>query len=168
MMSDETSPRLALPLLQSGQAQKEVSHNEALFLLDFAVQPVVESVGANTPPAAPAAGACWIVGVAPTGVWTGHAAALSGWTSGGWRYIAARDGMTVWSRADGGFARFDGSAWTIGTISGSQLVLGGNRVVAARQAAIANPTGGSIVDIEARAALSAILAALRSHGLIAT
>lgn len=64
-MSDETSVRLGLPLLQTGQAQKEMTHNEALTLLDFAVQPVVEAVGVDTPPAAPAPGACWVVGPTP-------------------------------------------------------------------------------------------------------
>lgn len=37
-MNDQTTVRLSLPLLQVGQAQKELSHNEALTLLDFAVQ----------------------------------------------------------------------------------------------------------------------------------
>ena len=40
-VSEETTARLTLPFLQSGQAQKELTHNEALTLLDIAVQPVV-------------------------------------------------------------------------------------------------------------------------------
>jgi hypothetical protein len=46
----------------------------------------------------------------------------------------------------------------------------GNQVVGARGAAIANPAGGATVDAEARAALVALLDALRAatgHGLIA-
>lgn len=167
-MSDDTSVRLGLPLLQSGQTQKEMFHNEALTLLDFAVQPVVEAVGLNTPPASPVAGACWIIGTAPTGAWTGQAGALAGWTSGGWRYVAAREGMAAWSRADGAFARFSGGAWVVGTISGTRLVLGGDSVVGPRQPAIANPGGGTTIDVEARAALKQVLGALRSHGLIVT
>ena len=167
-MSDETSARLSLPLLQSGQAQKEVSHNEALVLLDLIVQPVVQAVGIDTPPASPAAGECWIVGTSPTGAWTGQAKAIAGWTSGGWRYLAARDGMTAWSLADGAFAQFEGSAWTIGIVRASQLVIGGDSVVGTRHSAIAGPTGGSVIDTQARAAIDLALAALRSHGLIAT
>ncbi len=167
-MSDDTSVRLGLPLLQTGQAQKELSHNEALVLLDLAVQPAVEAVGTDTPPATPAEGQCWIVGPAPTGAWTGQAKALAGWTGGGWRYVAAREGMTAWSRADGAFARFEGSAWSVGSVRGTQLVLGGNVVVGARRPAIAAPGGGSVIDAEARSALGLVLAALRSHGLIAT
>lgn len=166
-MTDETSPRLGLPLLQIGQAQKEMAHNEALMLLDLSVQAVVETVGRDAPPLDPAEGACWIVGTAPTGAWTGQARALAGWTSGGWRFVAARTGLDVWSKADGSVARFDGGVWVTGTISGSRLVLGGNAVVGARQPAIAAPASGTVIDIQARVALGAILLALRNHGLIA-
>lgn len=166
-MSDETTIRLGLPLLQVGQAQKEASHNEALTLLDVAVQPAVEAVGLDTPPAAPAIGACWIVGASPGGAWAGQAQALAGWVAGGWRFVAAREGMTAWSRADGAIARFGGGGWVVGTLAGSRVVIAGNAVVGARQPAIAAPSGGATNDVEGRAATAAILAALRAHGLIA-
>ena len=73
-MTDETSVRTGLPLLQPGQAQKEMVHNEALALIDLLLQPSVVTVGLNVPPAAPARGACWIVGAAPTGDWGGACA----------------------------------------------------------------------------------------------
>jgi len=41
-------------------------------------------------------------------------------------------------------------------------------VVGVQQAAIAEPSSGDTVDGEARTAIDAILAALRSHGLIAS
>jgi len=47
-------------------------------------------------------------------------------------------------------------------------VIGGEAVLGARQGAIAEPDGGSVVDTQARATLGAILAALRSHGLVAS
>ena len=167
-MSIETSARLALPLLQVGQAQKELSHNEALTLLDLAVQPVVETVGTNLPPTAPAIGQCWVVGTAPSGAWVGHASAIAGWTGGGWRYLPVQEGVAVWSRADGAIARFDGSVWTIGAIVGTRLVIAGDRVVGPRRAAIAAPVGGTTSDAEARTTITAILAALQGHGLIAS
>lgn len=165
-MSDE-STRLGLPLIAAGQAQKELSHNEALTLLDIAVQPVVVAVGIDTPPAAPVSGACWILGAAPTGAWSGHARALAGWTPGGWRFLGARDGMAAWSVADGAVTRFSAGSWTTGELRGTSLVLAGAAVVGPRRAAIPTPAGGATVDAEARAALAAILAALRGHGLIA-
>ena len=57
-MSD-TSNRLALPLIAPSQAQKHVTHNEALALLDILVQLAVEEVQATTPPSAPQEGQVW-------------------------------------------------------------------------------------------------------------
>ncbi len=51
-------------------------------------------------------------------------------------------------------------------VSGSYKV-SGTQVVAAQQAAIPDATGGATIDSEARAALNALLAELRTHGLIA-
>ena len=165
-MSDDITPRLALPLLQPGQAQKETTHNEALALLDLAVQASVLAVGTDAPPANPLAGNAWIVGTAPTGGWVGQARTIAGWTSGGWRFVAPRDGMAVWSVADGQVARFASGAWTVGVLAGSRVSIGGVDVVGPRRAAIPDPSGGAVIDVQARAAIFAILGCLRGHGLI--
>lgn len=165
-MTMQTSERLGLPLLAAGQAQKELSHNEALVLLDFVVQPSVEAVGLDTPPTSPAPGACWIVGAAPSGAWRGQAQAIAGWTEGGWRFVAARPGMRAWSLGDSADAQFDGTQWTIGTLAGNRLVLAGETMLGVRQPAIAAPANGTGVDAEARRAIEAILTALQSLGLI--
>jgi len=165
-MSDEHTARLALPLLQPGQAQKEATHNEALTLLDLAVQASVTAVGTNVPPVAPTAGAAWIVGTAPTGGWAGQARAIAGWTTSGWRFLVPHEGMTVWSVADGQTARFGAGTWTLGVLAGSRVSIGGVDVVGARRAAVTDPVGGTIVDTQSRAAIGAILAVLRGHGLI--
>ncbi len=166
-MSDQSSARLTLPYLQPGQAQKELYHNEALALLDLAVQPAVLGIAVNTPPADPAPGDCWIVGTAPTGAWAGEAGHIAGWTQGGWRYLTPTAGMVVWSIADALEARFAGGSWTVGTVQAARLVITGDQVIGPRQAAIASPAGGSMIDEQARAAVAAVLAAMRSHGLIA-
>ena len=149
-MSDGTSARLALPLMQAGQSQKEVTHNEALATIDLVLQASVLSVGDDAPPAAPGPGECWIVGAAPTGDWAGHAGAIAGWTDGGWRFAAPVEGMVAWNAADAGTVRHSGGQWSNGVLP-----------------AIADPAGGSVIDEPARSATAAILAALRSHGLIA-
>ena len=165
-MSDDITSRLALPLLQPGQAQKETTHNEALALLDLAVQASVLAVGTDAPPPNPVAGNAWIVGAAPTGGWAGQARAIAGWTSSGWRFVAPRDGMAVWSVADGQVARFGAGVWTTGVLAGSRVSIGGVDVVGPRQPAIPDPVGGTVVDTQARAAIIAILSCLRGHGLI--
>jgi hypothetical protein len=78
-MTDSTA-RFALPLLHAGQAQKEITHNEALLALDILLHPEVEAVGENQPPPAPGAGQCWIVGDAPTGAWAGQADRIAAWS----------------------------------------------------------------------------------------
>ncbi|RYD23975.1 MAG: DUF2793 domain-containing protein [Lysobacteraceae bacterium] len=165
-MSDDRTPRLALPFLQPGQAQKETTHNEALALIDLTVQASVVAVGTNVPPVAPVAGNAWIVGTAPTGLWSGQARAIAGWTSGGWRFVMPREGMAVWSVADGQVARFVTGAWITGVLAGSHVSIGGVDVVGPRRAAIPDPTGGTVIDVQARATILAILGCLRGHGLI--
>lgn len=145
-MSD-TTPRLGLPLLAAAQAQKEMTHNEALVLADMAMQAVVESIGLTAPPATPALGRCWVVGTAPTGAWSGHAGAIAGWTAGGWRFVAPFEGLAVWSIGDRRIARRTTTAW----VTGSSVVA---------------PTGGSVIDTESRVAITAVLSVLRLHGLI--
>lgn len=138
------SARWKLPLLAIGQLQKEVTHNEALALVDALIAPVVVASGVNDPPSAPLVGQMWLVGTSPTGAWIGHALHLACWTSGGWRMIAPRSGMTV--RVESGATlRFDDTAW-----------LYPGKVMA--------PVGGGVVDSEARAAISGLIAALQSHG----
>jgi hypothetical protein len=164
-MPDQTD-RLRFPLLIAGQAQKEMTHNEALALADILVQPIVQSVAPVGVPASPTFGQCWIVGASATGAWTGQDGAIACWTSGGWRFSAPFEGMTAWSVAYTATVRRSGAVWTIGTLTATKLSIGGNQVVSARQAAIPNPGGGATIDSEARVALAAILSALRTHGLI--
>ncbi|CAN5299564.1 hypothetical protein BH10PSE15_BH10PSE15_04320 [soil metagenome] len=151
-MSDDQTARLALPLLNAGQAQKEVTHNEALLLLDLFAQPVVLAIGLDTPPPVPSVGQCWILGAAPAGEWSGRANHIAGWSAGGWRFCPPGEGLVAWSVADAGIARYEAGAWR----------------VASRQPAIAGPTDGSVIDAEARSTIAAILAALRAHDLIAS
>jgi hypothetical protein len=160
------SARLGLPLLSAGQAQKELVHNEALQAIEILVAAAVEEPPRAVPPAAPAVGATYIVAAAPNGDWTGKADSLACFTGGGWRFSAAQDGMTAYVRNTSLWAVFRGGAWEFGSVRGSSLVLGGEQVVGPRLAAIADPSGGTTVDGEGRAAITQILAALRQHGLI--
>lgn len=167
-MSDEDSARLGLPLLAPGQAQKEMWHNEALTLLDIAVQASVEELGRNTPPAAPQSGQCWIVGAAPTGEWSGQAGAIAGWTSGGWRFVAPRPGLSARHLPSGQTAIRDADGWKVGDVRGARVLIEGVQVVGAQGAAITVPTGGATIDRELRACVETILIMLRKHGLIAS
>lgn len=148
----ETTARLALPLLAPGQAQKEVTHNEALTAIDALLQGIVEAVGVNAPPATPPLGASWIVGPAPTAAWAGRGGHVASWTAGGWRFQPPLEGMALAVRGSRFPARRTAAGWEQPSPA----------------TAVPNPTGGTTVDAEARGALTAVLDALRSNGLIAS
>jgi hypothetical protein len=164
----ELSDRFALPLLQPGQAQKELFHNEALIALENIVHVVAESIGEDAPPADAAPGQAWIVGLTPAGAWEGQAGRIAAMTQGGWRFVAPVTGMTAWLQDAGHWLWWDGSNWNRDTIPVPGISVGGVRVIGGQQPAIADPAGGTTIDDEARAAISALFAALRSHGLIAS
>jgi hypothetical protein len=75
----ELTPRLGLPLLMAVQAQKHVTHNEALVRLDHVTQLSLVALAATEPPAEPEEGQIWALGPAPGGDWAGQGAI---WRSG--------------------------------------------------------------------------------------
>ncbi|HVM38094.1 MAG TPA: DUF2793 domain-containing protein [Sphingomicrobium sp.] len=162
------TPRLRLPLLAAGQAQKELFHNEALQLLDALVAASVEEPPRAEPPAAPAIGSCYLLAGSPTGAWSGHAHALAIYSAAGWRFIAPVEGMTVSIRDSGLSATYRGGSWDVGMVSATGLWVGGKQVVGPQAAAITGPVGGSSIDAQCREAVERILAALRQHGLVET
>lgn len=165
-MTEQATARLAMPLIAAGQAGKELTHNEALALLDMLVQPAVEAVGINAPPTDPQPGQCWILGNAPTGSWAGHAGALAGWTSDGWRFVAPGEGFAAWCKSSAKPVAYRNGLWQEGDVVAGRIVIGGKQVLGARTGAIVDPAGGSVIDDKARTAITAILGTLRQHGLI--
>jgi Protein of unknown function (DUF2793) len=162
----ETSPRFALPFILPGQAQKEAFHNEALARLDMALHACVEGDPLDDPPDAPEPGQSWIAGTGASGAWAGKAGQLASWTPGGWRFVAPVPGMTAWNLDAGCWLHWTGTAWRNGEWPVSAVFINGQQVVGSRLAAIPNPSGGTIIDAEARTAIDAIVVALRTHGLI--
>lgn len=141
------TPHFSLPLLATAQANKEITHNEALALIDALLYPVVEAGPSAAPPASPAVGESWIVGASPTGEWTGQAGRIAIWTAGGWRFVAPREAMRVVRRTDGAGLRFEGGLW-------------------AEPPVVEGPSGGAVVDSEARSAIDALILSLAAHGLL--
>lgn len=162
------TPRLGLPFLSAGQAQKEFFHNEALQTLDATVWAAIEEPPRAAPPASPVIGASYLVAAFPSGAWAGKAQFLATYSVGGWRFVQPFDGLCVYSKADAVTALYRSGSWEFGMARASSLVIGGQQVVGARTAPIADPVGGTTVDTQARTALGQVLAALRLHGLIGT
>ena len=110
-MSDDLSPVLSLPLIQPAQAQKHVTHNEALRLLDVLVQPAVTSRSTATPPALPVSGARWIVPAGATGAWAGQDGAIALYDQEDWSFLAPQPGWQALVIDEGAPAHWTGSAW---------------------------------------------------------
>jgi len=109
----QSSSILALPYLQPSQAQKHVTHNEALRRLDIIVQLGVVSFGATTPPGAPAEGEVYALGAGTSGVWAGHDSELAAWLDGVWLFLAPLPGWRAWGQAETELRLWDGSAWVL-------------------------------------------------------
>jgi Protein of unknown function (DUF2793) len=162
----DTSARFALPLILPGQAQKEIFHNEALTRIDAALHGCVEEAPRPDPPAEPAPGQSWLVGASATGAWAGKEDALASWTAGGWRFVAPVPGMLVWLLDPGYWLHWTGTGWSDGSLPASALVIAGQQVVGPRLETVPSPSGGTTIDAEARTAIDALIATLKSHGLI--
>ena len=109
-MSDRTDI-LELPLILPAQAQKHVTHNEALLLLDALVQLAVLDRDRNAPPETALVGDRHIVAAAPTGLWAGQEGKLAIMTATGWQFMAPRPGWQASVLAEARLAVFDGLAW---------------------------------------------------------
>lgn len=107
----DQTPRLSLPLIMPSQAQKHITHNEALQGLDVLVQPAVESRSLTTPPLSPMAGESYLVPPGATGAWTGHFDEVASFQSGAWLFLDPAPGWQVYCKADQSQLVFDDGAW---------------------------------------------------------
>ncbi len=106
-----TSQNLGLPLIEASQAQKHVTHNEALRALDAIVQLAVKDRDLATPPGAPADGDRYLVAASPTDDWTGHAGEVAAWQDGVWDFYTPQAGWRSFVEDEGALLFFDGAAW---------------------------------------------------------
>lgn len=109
-MSDR-SANLSLPFILPSQAQKHVTHNEALVALDALVQLSVLSATDTSPPADPDDGARYVVPAGATGAWAGQTGKLAVKDTSGWLFLSPREGWTAWVQDQGTQIRYTGSGW---------------------------------------------------------
>ncbi len=105
--------RLQLPYIMPAQAQKHVTHNEALRRLDALVQACVLDRDRTEPPSAPAEGDCHIVADGATGAWHGAARHLAAWQDGAWTLFRPSEGWRAWSLADAALLVFRQGEWRV-------------------------------------------------------
>lgn len=144
---DSASARFGLPFLYSGQAQKEVFVNEAFAATDALLHCKVEDETAS-PPVEASEGQTWLVAPGATGDWSGQDGSLACFRAGGWTFIPPCDGLRIFNATSGQENLFFG-LW--------------------RKASVPlEPLDGTTVDVEARATISSLIAALRVVGIFPT
>ncbi|WP_224199410.1 MULTISPECIES: DUF2793 domain-containing protein [Pacificimonas] len=157
---------LSLPLLQSAQAQKEVTHNEAITGLERWTFPRVQSRSLTAPPADPPEGDAWIVAAEAGGDWAGQDGTAAEWRRGAWTFLNLPVGSLLWVADEGLYVhRSPDGSWT-GNLPVQSVEVGEAEMLGAERRNIAVPTGGATVDLEARQTLSDLVAALTDMGLI--
>jgi hypothetical protein len=109
-MPDDTTI-LSLPLILPAQAQKHVTHNEALVQLDLIVQLAVLTRTLTTPPGTAVVGDRHIVAAGATGPWAGQAGRVALLEETGWQFTQPLPGWRAHVLAEGQTAVFDGLAW---------------------------------------------------------
>lgn len=109
-MSEQTD-LLKLPYIMPAQAQKHVTHNEALGILDAVLHIRVNGMGSNAPPGAPADGERHVVGSAPTGAFASHTNKIAVFQDGVWLFLAPQPGWTLWEATGEAIYVFHDSNW---------------------------------------------------------
>ncbi|MEC9343857.1 MAG: DUF2793 domain-containing protein [Pseudomonadota bacterium] len=108
----DRTPNLDMPFILPSQAQKHVTHNEALASLDALVQLAVHDRNRTEPPLDPAPGDRHIVADGATGAWAGHDGEVAVLADGAWLYLAPREGWIAWIGDENMPVVHDGTEWT--------------------------------------------------------
>ncbi|MEO0882822.1 MAG: DUF2793 domain-containing protein [Pseudomonadota bacterium] len=102
---------LSLPYILPAQAQKHVTHNEALRRLDALVQISVLDRNRTDPPAAPAAGQRHIIASGAAGDWTDQDNSIAAWQDDAWAFFQPNPGWLVWQEDIDALLVWTGAAW---------------------------------------------------------
>lgn len=106
-----STPRLNLPLIAAAQAQKHVTHNDALTRLDALLFLAVISRQRPIPPTNSSAGDRYIIASPATGVWAGHERQIALYLDGAWTFFVPQAGWIARIQDEAVVVNFDGSAW---------------------------------------------------------
>lgn len=105
------SPRLSLPYIAPAQAQKHVTHNEALRMVDSLLHISVIAQNVDAPPAEPEAGARYCLSTEPTGDWAGEGGKLAVFEDGAWVFYTPKTGWILWDMTESAVFVFTGTQW---------------------------------------------------------
>ncbi|MGC9368718.1 MAG: DUF2793 domain-containing protein [Paracoccaceae bacterium] len=137
------SPLLDLPYLTASQAQKHVTHNEALRMLDGIVQLRVVNATEAAPPASPSEGDRYIVAAGATGSWAGWDNSVAMYVDGAWLRLPPGFGWRAWNAATQELWVWTGSSWE--TLDAAMGLLKTTNV----QASATDTTAGALMAVGA-------------------
>ena len=106
----QTLPNLGLPVMQPSQAQKHVTHNEALNVLDTVTQLCVLDSTLTTPPLAQR-GDRYLVPNGGVDAWENYEGALALFDGNVWQFVTAQVGWLAFDQSRGRYLHFDGGGW---------------------------------------------------------
>ncbi len=102
---------LGLPYIAAGQAQKHITHNDALDLADALINLTVLSRVISAPPATPINGARYLLPSTPTGAFAGQGGNIAIFQNGGWRYVVPKTGWRAYIIDEQIITAFNGTTW---------------------------------------------------------
>ncbi len=115
----DSSPNLNLPYIAPAQAQKHVTHNEALRALDALVHLSVLRDDLTTPPSTPADGDRYIIGSSASAAWAGQDGKVGAYQDGAWAFYQPATGWRAWVEESSALVVWDGMQWSsVGTGGG--------------------------------------------------
>ncbi len=122
----DQSTNLNMPYIMASQAQKHVTHNEAIRTLDALVQISIVDKDLTTPPSSPIEGECYIPATGATGVWAGNEGKIAAFQDGAWMFYSPGTGFLAFITDESLIYIYNGTNWepySDGKIGGPTAVL---------------------------------------------
>lgn len=114
----DVTPTLNLPFILPSQAQKHVTVNESLSLIDGLVQMSLKDINISQAPELAQNGDAYMISSDPIGDWASFAGHIALWSEGQWLYVRPQDGWTAWIEPLNGLHVFDHGTWAPLAIQG--------------------------------------------------
>ncbi len=109
----DRTPNLSLPYITAAQAQKHLTHNQALRDLDGLVQLSVLDRDLAAPPGSVVDGARYVVAPGASGAWSGHVGEIAVGRDGGWAFHVPGEGWLAWVVDEARICVWDGADWSV-------------------------------------------------------
>jgi len=110
-MASQNTIHHALPMIAPAQAQKHVTHNEAVVVLDALIDIAVYARDVADPPADPSEGDRYMIASSASGAWAGQGGKLAHFVDGAWAFYGLNPGCRLWVADEALLAVWDGEDW---------------------------------------------------------